>query len=176
MNNQVLLTYASKYGATAEIAEKIAEVLGQAGLSAAVMPVKEVRDPAAYEAVVLGSAVYMGRWLKRATKFLKSNEKALSKRPVWIFSSGPTGEGDPAELLDGWRYPGYLQPQLDHIRPRDIALFHGDLDPEKVNFIERSLIKNVESPVGDFRDWDAITAWAASIAGSLAEKEASAEQ
>ena len=83
------------------------------------------------------------------------------------FSSGATGEGDAAELLQGWQFPEKLQPIADRIQARDIALFHGDLDMEKLNFIERSMIKNVKAPVGDFRDWDAITSWATSIADVL---------
>jgi menaquinone-dependent protoporphyrinogen oxidase len=167
MENKVLVAYASKYGATEQIAEKIGEVLRQSGLSADVLPAEEVKDPSAYQAVVLGSAVYIGKWRKQAAKFLKENEKILTERPVWLFSSGPAGEGDPVELLQGWTFPSALQPIADRIQPRDIAVFHGDVDVEKVNFIERAMIKNVESPVGDFRDWEAITAWATEIAKAL---------
>ena len=98
---------------------------------------------------------------------MKENEKILAERPVWLFSSGPAGEGDPVELLQGWTFPDGLQPIAERIQPRDIAVFHGDVDVEKVNFIERAMIKNVESPVGDFRDWEAITAWATEIAQVL---------
>ena len=167
MENKVLVAYASKYGATKQIAEKIGEVLFRAGLSADVLPAEQVKDPNAYQAVVLGSAVYIGKWRKQAAKFLKENEKILAERPVWLFSSGPAGEGDPVELLQGWTFPDALQPIADRIQPRDIAVFHGDVNVEKVNFIERAMIKNVESPVGDFRDWEAITTWATVIAQAL---------
>ena len=167
MENKVLVAYASKYGATKQIAEKIGEVMRQAGLSADVLPAEQVKDPSAYQAVVLGSAVYIGKWRKQAAKFLKENEKILAERPVWLFSSGPAGEGDPVELLQGWTFPDGLQPIAERIQPRDIAVFHGDVDVEKVNFIERAMIKNVESPVGDFRDWEAITTWATVIAQAL---------
>ena len=89
MDNQVLVTYASKYGATAEIAEKIGEVLGQAGLHTDVQPVEEVSDLTPYKAVILGSAVYIGRWRRSAVKFLEANENLLAERMVWFFSSGP---------------------------------------------------------------------------------------
>ncbi|KPK03930.1 MAG: hypothetical protein AMJ56_18310 [Anaerolineae bacterium SG8_19] len=167
MENRVLVTYATKYGATAEIAEKIGEILREAGLSADVLPVKKVGDLNSYTAVVLGSAVYIGQWRKEAVKFLKDNEKILAERPVWLFSSGPTGEGDPVELLEGWTLPGKVQPIAGRIQPRDIAVFHGALDPEELNFIERSMIKNVKAPVGDFRDWEVIEAWAAAVASEL---------
>jgi menaquinone-dependent protoporphyrinogen oxidase len=171
MDKKVLVTYASKYGATAEIAEKIGEVLRQAGLQTDILPVKSIRDLTQYNAVILGSAVYIGQWRKDAVKFLKANEKILAERPVWLFSSGPAGDGDPVELLQGWRFPSSLQPVADRIQPRDIAVFHGNVDMEKVNFIEKWMITNVKSPVGDYRDWDAITTWATSIVNTLKETE-----
>jgi menaquinone-dependent protoporphyrinogen oxidase len=170
MDEKVLVAYGTKYGATAEIAEKIGEVLRQAGLPTDVLPADRAGDLGAYEAVVLGSAVYIGQWRKEAVKLLQANEQALAGKPVWLFSSGPSGEGDPEELLKGWRLPGKLQPIADRIQPRDIAVFHGAVDADKLNFIERWMLKNVQSPVGDFRDWDAIASWAASIAEELKEE------
>jgi menaquinone-dependent protoporphyrinogen oxidase len=167
MDVQVLVAYATKYGATAEIADKIGEVLRQAGLRAHVLPADRVGDLTPYQAVVLGSAVYIGRWRKEAVKFLKANETALAEKPVWLFSSGPTGEGNAVELVQGWRFPGKLQPIADRIRPRDVAVFHGAVDVGKLNFIEKWMLKNVKAPIGDFRDWDAITFWAAAIADAL---------
>ena len=169
MDKQVLVTYATKYGATAEIAEKIGQVLLQAGLRTDVLPTDRVGDLAPYNAVVLGSAVYIGRWHKEAAKFLKVNEKVLAEKLVWLFSSGPTGKGDPVELTQGWCLPGKLQPIADRIAPRDIAVFHGAVDMGKLNFIEKWMLKNVKAPVGDFRDWEAITSWATAIAAVLKE-------
>lgn len=169
MTKQVLVAYASKYGATAEIARKIGEVLSAAGLPTEVRPVDEVGSLNAYRAVVLGSAVYIGGWRKEARKFLEANEATLAQMPVWIFSSGPTGEGDPVELVQGWEFPNKLQPVADRIGPRDITVFHGASDPDKMSFLERWMIKNVKAPVGDFRDWEAISAWAGGIADALRE-------
>ncbi len=167
MSKKVLVTYASKYGATAEIAEKIAQVLCQAGLLAEVLPVKEVKDLSPYDAVVLGSAAYVGQWRKEAARFLQANETAMAQRPTWIFTTGPTGKGDPVELLKGWRLPLALQPVADRIHPRDVAVFHGNLDAKKLNFIEKQMIATVKAEYGDFRDWEAITAWAGTVADSL---------
>lgn len=170
MGDRVLVAYASKYGATAEIAERVGEILREAGLRADVLPVDQVSDLTSYRAVVLGSAVYIGRWRKEAARFLEANEEVLAEQPVWLFSSGPTGEGDPIELTDGWRFPKALQPIADRIRPRDITLFHGAMNKEKLNLLERWMIKNVKASVGDFRDWQAIAAWAASIASAVKEE------
>lgn len=172
MNQKTLIAYASKYGATKEIAEKIGGVLRQAGLPVEVLPVDGMRDLTQYQAVILGSAVYIGKWHKGAGEFLKNNENALADRPLWIFSSGPTGVGDPVELVEGWRLPPDLQPVADRIHPRDIAVFHGHINPDKVNFIEKWAIKSlVKKPFGDFRDWDMIVTWAKAIAQALKQIE-----
>jgi menaquinone-dependent protoporphyrinogen oxidase len=167
MDNQVLVTYATKNGGTAEIAERIGQVLREAGLPTQVQPIKQLGDLTPYRAIVLGSAVYMGKWRKEAAAFVTDNEQTLAQKAVWLFSSGPTGEGDPVELVKGWRLPDSLQPVADRIQPHDIAVFHGVLDPDKLNFFDKWMIKNVKAPTGDFRDWDAITAWAAAVAEAL---------
>jgi len=169
MSGKVLVAYATKYGATAEIAGKIGESLRGAGLEAEVAAVDRAGDVAQYEAVIVGSAVYIGSWRKEAANFLKANEQKLTGMPVWLFSSGPTGEGDPVTLLKGWRFPQGLQPIADNIKPRDIAVFGGALDAKRLNVIEKFMIKNVKAPIGDFRDWAAITAWATGIAEAVLE-------
>jgi menaquinone-dependent protoporphyrinogen oxidase len=170
MNKKVLVAYASKYGATKEIAEKIGQMLKDAGIAVEVQPADRVKDLGAYQAVVLGSAVYIGGWRKAAARFLKANEKALAEKIVWLFSSGPTGQGDPVELVKGWRFPKALQHIADRVKPVDIALFQGAAFPEKMSPIGRWMIKNVKAPLGDFRDWNAITVWAGTIATTLKEK------
>lgn len=170
MNTQVLVTYATRYGSTAEIAEKIGQVLRQADLHTDVLPVDRVSNLSSYKAVIFGSTVYMGGWRKEAAKFLKVNEKVLAEQLVWLFSSGPTGEGNPVELTEGWHFPKALQPIADRIQPRDIAVFHGAIHKQNLNFIEKWMLNNVKAPLGDFRDWDAITSWASTIADVLKEK------
>ena len=167
---KVLVAYGTKYGGTAEIAEKIGQVLREAGLTADVLPVDRAGGLAAYEAVVLGSAVYIGAWRKEAANFLKANADALAGKLVWLFSSGPTGEGDAEELLKDWRLPKALLPIAERVQPRDIAVFHGVVDASKLTRIERWMLKNVKAPAGDFRDWDRITAWAAGIADVVKEE------
>jgi len=169
MNGKILVAYASKYGATKEIAEKIGVVLKEAGLAVDVLPADKVSDLAAYRTVVLGSAVYIGGWRKPAAKFLRANEKALSEKKVWLFSSGPTGKGDPVELVKGWHFPKGLQHIADRIKPVDTALFQGAAFPEKLSAIGRWMMKKVKAPLGDFRDWNAITVWAGTIAAKLKE-------
>jgi len=167
LETKVLVAYASKHGMTAEIAVKIGDTLRQSGLQVDVVPVKNVKSPATYKAVVVGSAIYIAMWRKEIIKFLRENEKLLSERPVWFFSSGPLGEGDPAELLQSWQFPEAQRSLIERIKPRDIAVFHGAIDLKKMNFLEKWTLKNVKAPTGDFRDWEAIAKWAAAIADKL---------
>jgi menaquinone-dependent protoporphyrinogen oxidase len=167
METRVIVAYASKHGMTAEIAGKIGDTLRQSGLQVDVLPVKSVKDLAPYKAVVLGSAVYIAMWRKEFVKFLQKNENLLSGLPVWIFSSGPMGEGDPAELLHGWRLPEAQKILIESIKPRDAALFHGAIDIKKMSMFEKWVLKRVKAQTGDFRDWEAINKWAAGIAGEL---------
>jgi menaquinone-dependent protoporphyrinogen oxidase len=165
---KVLVAYASKHRSTAEIAQAIAEVLRQSpALEVDIRSVEIVGNVSTYDAVVLGSAVYAGQWQSVAAAFLRKHEAELARRPVWLFSSGPTGEGDPKTLMKGWNFPEQLQPLAERIRPRDIILFHGNLDPNRLNFLEQFVVKGVHAPMGDSRDWNMIRAWAAGIAQTL---------
>jgi len=167
MDHKVLVAYASKYGATEGIGEAIGRALGEAGLDVDVRPCREVKGLDGYGAVVLGSAVYMGRWRREAADLLRNAEGQLARLPVWLFSSGPTGEGGLEELLHGWRFPIALQPVADRIGPRDIAVFHGALERDVLNPFDAFIVRTVKAPAGDFRDLDAVAAWAGSIARSL---------
>ncbi len=165
----ILVCYGSKHGSTAEIAEKIAQVLRESGLNVDVFQAKKVNKLETYQAVVLGSGVYIGQWLKEASSFLKIHESELKAKPTWIFSSGPTGDEDVVTLLQGWTFPKGLQSVVDRIQPRGLAMFHGNLDSQKMNFIERWMIGKVNAPVGDFRNWQTISTWAQEIADVLHE-------
>lgn len=172
MSQRILVAFASKYGATAGIAAKIGQTLREAGLHVDVQPAETVTDLTPYTAVVLGSAVYAASWRKEAVHFLESFERRLAQMPVWLFSSGPTGAGDPLTLLKGWRFPDAQMPIAGRIQPRDLALFHGHVDMQKLNFGEKLIIRGVRAPVGDFRDWKAISVWAMSIADTLKQETA----
>jgi len=96
----ILVGYASKHGATAEIAERIAEILTLAGQHAEARPVQQAGDLGGYQGFVIGSAAYTAHWRKDATAFVMSNRDLLAHRPVWLFSTGPlvvvSGLGGPA--------------------------------------------------------------------------------
>jgi menaquinone-dependent protoporphyrinogen oxidase len=167
MNKRVLIIFGSKYGSTAEIANKIGQVLQESGLDTDVTPAKSANKPDTYDAVVLGSSVNVGSWRKESAKYLRDNLQELKTKAVWIFSSGPTGEGDPVELAQGWRVPKNLKVIINSIQPRNVTVFHGNVDVTKLSRLHKWMIGKVEAPVGDFRDWDAIARWAKSIADAL---------
>jgi menaquinone-dependent protoporphyrinogen oxidase len=165
--NSVLVTYASRHGATREIAERIAEVLRAEGLHPDILPLENRPDPSGYQAVLLGTALYAGRWRGLAVRFLEHYDAILAAKPFWIFCSGPTGEGDPVALLEGRIVPPMHQKLVDSVKPREVKVFSGALDPDTINVLERMVIRMVKAPTGDFRNWDDIEAWARSVAAVL---------
>ena len=164
----VLVVHASQFGATKGIAERIAEVLTRRGLRAEAYPVTELATIAGADAVVLGSAVHAGHWLDDATRFVYRHEDELRQIPVWLFSSGPLGDRSVhAEQPD----PKEVASFRVTLQPRGHVVFAGAYDRETADFshsslVERTLVKRL-MPEGDWRDWDAIDAWADGIAASL---------
>ena len=162
---RVLVTAASKHGATSEIADALAAGLRRAGdgrLSVDCIPVQHAPVPAGYGAVVLGSAVYAGSWRDEARHWATASAGQLRDRPVWLFSSGPIGEPPfpPDEAHD-------VAPLLQVTGARAHRTFPGRLDTSLLTFPERAMATAMRAPVGDFRDWGAVEAWAAEIAGVL---------
>jgi menaquinone-dependent protoporphyrinogen oxidase len=174
---KVLVAHASRYGATQAIAERIAEKLTEARHEAAARPVKAVADLASYQAFVIGSAVYFGKWLKQGAEFVRRNRASLAAgRPVWLFSSGPLGtettDADGRDVRAGAE-PEEIAEFGQSIHPGDHQIFFGALDPGKLGFRDR-LIKALPAgrallPGGDFRAWAKIDAWANEIAHQLAQ-------
>lgn len=161
---KLLVTYASKYGSTAEIAEVIGKELSKRNCEVEVKSVEQVGNLDGYDGFIIGSALYAGGWLKAAAEFLRSNLPLLASRPVWLFSSGPTGEGDPNEIVgSGWTFPEDLTALVETIKPRDVILFHGKIDLDKLSFGEKMIIKSVKATVGDYRDWLVIRTWASTL-------------
>ncbi len=172
----VLVAYASRHGATEGIAERIAARLRLDGLAVEAVPAATVRDASAYDAFVVGSAAYMFHWLTDAVRFVKRNRATLAARPVWIFSSGPLG----TERVDAKGRDALLASEPKEfaqframLQPRGEQVFFGafDLAGPPVGLAERFTRMMPAArdalPVGDFRDWAAIDAWADAIAQQL---------
>jgi menaquinone-dependent protoporphyrinogen oxidase len=156
---RVLVTAATKYGATGEIAQAIGAVLSERGLDTTVTPPEQVQAIDDYDAVVLGSAVYAGYWLRPAREFVDRCGDALAARPVWLFSSGPIGdppkpEEDPVDVAE----------ILQTTKAREHRLFAGKLAKKQLRFPDTAIAAALRVPEGDFRDWDEVKDWAAGIA------------
>ena len=131
----VLVAYASKHGATQQIAERIAQTLTAAGQQARMCPVTAAGDLADCSAFVVGSAVYMGHWQKEAVEFVQRNRAVLADHPVWLFSSGPLGT-EPTDAqgrdLKVTAEPKDITGFTEAIHPREHRVFFGVLDPARL--------------------------------------------
>jgi menaquinone-dependent protoporphyrinogen oxidase len=162
---KVLVAAASKHGATHEIASAIGSGLRERGLDVEVRDVETDGELGDVDACVLGSAVYVGRWLGPARQFVERNAEALSAIPTWLFSSGPLGDPlkpDEAHAVDVAEIVAATQ-------AREHRLFAGALDRGKLGFGERAVVTAVRAAEGDYRNWTEIDAWAGEIATSLGD-------
>jgi menaquinone-dependent protoporphyrinogen oxidase len=159
---KVLVAVASRYGATDQIAERIAATLSDRGYEVSRRRVEDAGRPSDFDAVVLGSGVYAGHWLKQASAFVEANRDDLAGRPVWLFSSGPIGEPPmpTEEPLDVSRLM-----ELTGARGHKVLL--GKLDRKRLSLPEKVVVMALRVKDGDFRDWEAVRDWANEIAGAL---------
>jgi menaquinone-dependent protoporphyrinogen oxidase len=185
---RVQVVYASRHGGTAGIANRIADVLRTEGAEVVVADAADRPDPTGFDGSVVGSGVYMGSWLKEGIEFLERNQAFLAARPVCLFSSGPlpgssreVEASDPLEVALGPKEgPGSgghrkIAALSEAIHPRDHRVFQGAFDPNDSpkTVAERVLrllpVSKRILPAGDFREWDAIEAWARQIAADVLE-------
>jgi menaquinone-dependent protoporphyrinogen oxidase len=127
----VLVAAASKHGATDEIAERIGADLAERGLDVDVKKLEKVGDLGGYEAFVLGSGIYLGKWLKEARSFVDAHAGELVERPTWLFASGSI-VGDPPVADDPNAVRAALVETLvETTHAREPKLFAGKLDKEQ---------------------------------------------
>lgn len=166
--SRVIVAYGSKHGATAEIAAAIGEVLRSSGHRVDVNAAADLTEIEPYDAVVLGSAVYMGRWRRDARALLRRLRRTLGERPLWVFSSGPLGADEP-DPSDRWQYPMKIRTAVEQLGAREAVVFGGRAPLEPRGFMERSFVKNTPEEERDARDFEAIRAWASGIASELGD-------
>ena len=170
MTPRALVAYASKNGSTAEIAQTIADELRRAGIDTDLVEAGDVRDLSPYTTVVLGSAVYMGRWRSEARRLLKRERRALGGVPnVWLFSSGPVGEMKPGADTGRWTVPKLVTELGPRVGMREHAVFGGRVPRNPSNFMERAMRRDTPAEVSDLRDWEEIRGWARRVAAAVAE-------
>jgi menaquinone-dependent protoporphyrinogen oxidase len=171
MSAPVLVTYATRYGSTGEVAEQVAAGLRHHGFVVDSLPIREVDRLDDYGGVVIGAPIYIGQWHKEARTFLARYERELAGRPVAIFALGPLS--DEASEVQGARaqlestVAGY-----PWLKPVAVELFGGKYDPGKLGFLHKLLAVLPASPLHgrplqDARDWPTIRAWSSDVAGLM---------
>ena len=158
----VRVVYASKYGSTREVAEAIADEIGREH-DATTQDASGAGGFEGVDAIVLGSAIYGGRWLDAAWTLAEKRAYELAGRPIWVFSVGPIGDPPKPEEAG----PDRIDEVIERLGARGHQIFTGRLDYSKLGRLERLMVKALHAPEGDFRDWDAIRTWAGSIARDL---------
>jgi menaquinone-dependent protoporphyrinogen oxidase len=162
---RILVTYASKSGTAAEIAEVIAGELEGEFTRVELRPLAEVQDLHLYDAAVIGSAIRRSKWLPAAVEFVELHQHELRQIPVALFTVCLTMMEDTPDnrLL----VEEYMRPVLKLLQPVTIGLFAGRMDPARLGLAERLIVQTMQPPQGDFRDWDAIRLWAADLQPAL---------
>ena len=169
--NEILIAWESRHGSTAEISHAIAEVLREQGLQVTLADVTQGVPDQEFDAYILGSGIFHGHWLHRIKQFALDNRQTLLAHPVWLFSTiapghEPTPADAPLDIADLYWCTAARQHQM----------FTGKLDPATLSPAERAMAALRHLPFGDFRDWEAIRAWARHIAASLPDRAKSHAQ
>jgi menaquinone-dependent protoporphyrinogen oxidase len=181
--SRIHVVYASRHGGTAGIAGRIAEVLRAEGVEVVLSDAADRPPASGFDATLVGAGVYLGSWVKEGVEFLERNQSTLATMPVWLFSSGPlpgsTKEADAADpvtlALGPEEGPGSgghrkINELSAVIQPRGHRVFQGAYDPkDPPKSITERLVRMMPAskdilPVGDFREWDVIEAWAREVA------------
>lgn len=165
MTGSILIAYISRKGSTADIAHAIGRELEKAGYGVEVADMKGISSVGGFQAVIIGSPVYMAKIEKDVSDFAARHLDGLSQVPVAAFAVGiaPVNPkvGSVNEVL------GKLRAALDPVKPVAVTMFAGRLDMARMSFVERTLTGAMKVLTGDFRDWDAIRAWAGELPAIL---------
>ena len=167
MNNRILVTYASRSGSTAEVAEAISKTLSKDPAQVDVIPMQDVKDLTPYRAVIIGSAIRKAKWLPEAVQFIRTHQDSLRHKPFAMFTVCITLAMSNSEQYRS-AVAAWTAPVRALVRPLSEGLFAGMLDFSKLPFNWdtlklRATVAAGIFPRGDHRDWNAIRAWAESL-------------
>jgi menaquinone-dependent protoporphyrinogen oxidase len=163
--HKILIAYASEFGTTGEVAVAIGDVLCQEGNTVETKWVKNVKDLNNYDAVIIGTPIHKGNWMSEGKKFMKANKKILQQLPVaYFFTCLVLHKENPKGDIEAKEYSDKLQALVPQVKPVNVGGFAGVLDYSDMGFFNRLALKIILSKKGvkegDYRDWDAIHAWA----------------
>ncbi|NLF04958.1 MAG: flavodoxin [Actinomycetales bacterium] len=159
---RVLMVVGSRHGATQEIGDAVAEVLADAGHEVVGRDPDDFTSVAGFDAMVLGSAIYYGRWVPAVRELVERHAGSLAAIPLWVFWSGPLGsKGVPRGSVEG------MDELLERLRPRGFREFDGRIDRGELGMRERAVVSLVGADYGDYRDFDEVRAWAHEIVEEL---------
>jgi menaquinone-dependent protoporphyrinogen oxidase len=161
MPKPILVAYATKHESTHEVADAIAERMRSKGANVEVHPAAEVNTLEPYVAVILGGALYAGRWHRDARRFMSRHRTALAQLPFAVFAMGPITL-EPREVASSRQQLERALEKLPELTPMSRCIFGGVVDPDKLRFP----LNRMEG--ADARDWSAIRHWADVLAERLA--------
>ncbi|MGD0751955.1 MAG: flavodoxin domain-containing protein [Anaerolineales bacterium] len=167
MSNNILVTYASQAGSTAGVAEAIGRTLSEGGSQVDVVPMRNVNDLSTYQAVVAGSAIHGQKWFPEAMQFMHEHQSELSSKPFAAFMVCITlSMANADQYREGLK--AWMSPVRELVRPVSEGYFAGALDFSKLPFsfnvlAMRLVVLSGTWKEGDFRNWNAIRAWAESL-------------
>lgn len=167
----ILISYASRYGSTQKIASYLAKTLERETGKTQLQAIDDVVSIKAFDTLIIGSGLYLGKWLDEATEFLDSFKTQLSEKQVWLFS---TGSPEEALTLKGSSYPENLKRPLGYFEPMDIATFSTKIDARQFNLEDYLLLQRMQVLEADNHNWQNIKLWGQSIAAKLTGKPHSA--
>lgn len=167
IGKRVLVVYASKYGSTGGVADAIGKELCGKDVAADVAFIKNAGNIRSYQGVIIGSAIYMGKWMSEATDFVKENSGVLCNVPVAYFLVGMTLAKNPEKRADVLSSIEPILKAVPEIKPVGIGTFAGAMDYNNLSWINKKILKSKGTPEGDFRDWNAIRSWAMDIKRTL---------
>jgi menaquinone-dependent protoporphyrinogen oxidase len=168
MDGTILVAYGTRHGSTREVAEAVADGLRSCGLEVETLDATRAVDVSGYAGVVVGGALYMGRWHPSALSLLERNRRVLAALPVAVFGMGPRTLAE-QEVESSRAQLERALAKVPEVKPFSVAIFGGVIGPHALRFPFNRI------PASDARDWDAIAGWAAELATRLDYGKAAAD-
>jgi menaquinone-dependent protoporphyrinogen oxidase len=164
--SKALVVYGTGSGCTAGVAERIGAAIADGSATVDVVAAKDAPSPSGYDVVFIGSGVRAGNWHQAVKDYVTKNASALKGRKVAFYTVCLTLATDPSKTGEVGAYTDALVAETG-VEPVDTGLFAGWNEPTRFSFIERTIMKLMKAPEGDFRDWAAVDAWAKTTAPEL---------